>query len=137
MKVSKLLKLLLEKFLLDSPSMGDSISLQFVTPTHFQDYVYPFLRGVEDPTAVAADMIDAVLQTHSKVVEKLKNGGHKLVISINPIDMMFASNFTEGWDFLLSLVYKQREWPWNVCVCSVGLYFGCCQCNRLYHSSYC
>jgi hypothetical protein len=111
MKVSKLLKLLLEKFLLDSPSMGDSISLQFVTPTHFQDYVYPFLRGVENPTAVAADMIDAVLQTHSKVVEKLKNGGHKLVISINPIDMMFASNFTEGWTSCYRLFTNKENGP--------------------------
>jgi len=110
-KVSKLLKLLLEKFLLDSPSMGDSISQQCVTTMHFRDYVYPFLQGVEDPTTVATDMIDAVLQTHSKVVEKLKNGSHKLVISINPVDIMFASNFTEGWTSCYRLFTNREDGP--------------------------
>lgn len=91
MKVSKVVKNIIKELMTEDIL---DIGKQLVPPAQHM-YIRKVVKNTD--TDGLEKIVHEVNQIYSKLIELLKNGGQTLVISVNPLDMMFASDFVSGW----------------------------------------
>ena len=102
MKISKFIRLVMD-YVLDISDVIDEDKFAW-GETSFREFNYYFLRRFynvsTDPEEIRKckeALFNCTSELFSRLLESFKIDKHKLVISVNPVDLIFASDYTEGW----------------------------------------